>query len=253
MGNVYARPFLNKVIVKADFALPPKALLDTIPVSVNRVAMEHFPIKEPPAKMKQVEVLVEGRGNGEPAVAQKTAEVSAWVYWGRNREKRLMLNRDEYWIEYGKYENYQALREEFVSIARELFACEDGMQIQRLGLRYINVIRLDEPKPTDWKRYLSSNLLSSFKIQPNQEIIARAFHTLELNYGDIGLRFQYGMHNPDYPAPIRQKVFVLDYDGFHLGLIENLEDLRRYLDSFHEMISQMFEANITDNLRKRMS
>jgi hypothetical protein len=32
---------------------------------------------------------------------------------------------------------------------------------------------------------------------------SRAFQNLELILQDVRIRFQYGMHNPDYPAPIK--------------------------------------------------
>lgn len=59
------------------------------------------------------------------------------------------------------------------------------------------------------------------------------------------------MHNPDFPAPIRKKIFVLDYDAYCEGL-QDMEDIKKNIDVFHDKIENLFEENITKKLREKM-
>jgi uncharacterized protein (TIGR04255 family) len=65
------------------------------------------------------------------------------------------------------------------------------------------------------------------------------------------MRFQYGMHNPDYPAPIKKKIFILDYDAYCNGILTK-NDIFKYLPIFHEEVQKLFENSISDKLRIRM-
>ena len=59
------------------------------------------------------------------------------------------------------------------------------------------------------------------------------------------------MPNPDYPAPIKQKLFVLDYDAY-CNLLLSYSDIEQYITQFHDKIKLSFEQVISDALRKRM-
>ena len=85
----------------------------------------------------------------------------------------------------------------------------------------------------------------------DRKAICRAFHVLESKFDDASLRFQFGLFNPDYPAPIRQRVFTLDYDMYSNLIMEQRELLPK-LDEFHEKLSSAFESIITDQLRELM-
>ena len=77
----------------------------------------------------------------------------------------------------------------------------------------------------------------------------REFHNLEMNYGGMNLTFLYGMHNPDYPAPIRQKTFVLDFDAYAMK-VQGKEGLLNSLESMHDRIESLFEKSITERFRE---
>jgi uncharacterized protein (TIGR04255 family) len=123
--------------------------------------------------------------------------------------------------------------------------------VSRFGLRYFNNIELTDPRLTDWDAYLDKNLLSIFNLADDRTKISRAFHNLELNFGDMNLTFLYGMHNPDYPAPIKQKTFVLDFDAYILKS-QDKDEVVSNLEVMHERIQSMFEKNITEQLREIM-
>ena len=100
-------------------------------------------------------------------------------------------------------------------------------------------------------KYLKPELNSIFAIADKREAISRAFHVLEFNYGDDLLRFQFGMFNPDYPSPIKRKIYTLDYDMYVTKLLDKAE-IEQTLDRFHEKVNHFFEQVITNELRKIM-
>jgi len=60
------------------------------------------------------------------------------------------------------------------------------------------------------------------------------------------------MHNPDYPAPIKQKIFVLDLDAFKEGTL-SFEEVNDIIPKLHQNIESLFEKAITPSLRGRMN
>lgn len=150
--------------------------------------------------------------------------------------------------------NYEIVKEEFLRILDRFVELFPGAQPSRLGLRYVNNIELPGPNPTDWSDYLASQLLSLFEFPPEAErpSLCRVFHNLELAFDSLRLRYRLGMHNPDYPARIRQKVFLLDLDAYTESAV-SIREVNSLLDNFHTSIQHYFENSITENLREVMN
>ncbi|MCK5723742.1 MAG: TIGR04255 family protein, partial [Gammaproteobacteria bacterium] len=142
-------------------------------------------------------------------------------------------------------------KEDFLSVVEALFKSYPKIQVKRLVLRYVDNIDIPNESPTEWDKYLKPELNTIFALAGNRETISRAFHVLEFNYGEDFLRFQFGMFNPDYPAPIKKKIYTLDFD-MYVTKILNKTDIEETLDRFHEKVSEFFEEVITDELRKIM-
>ena len=66
------------------------------------------------------------------------------------------------------------------------------------------------------------------------------------------LNFRYGLHNPQYPNPLSDNSFVLDYDCFVGDAFDNEKDVIKAIDEGHNNIQALFESSITDALRKEM-
>ncbi len=248
MDDKYKKNFLTNVIVRVDFPNPLK--IESLPPDLTKVVLKYFPISEP---KKLIEISSEFKVVPKTKIEIETGEeMMEWNYYGKNREKKLVLRKSFLSITYIKsYKRHDDLKSEFFSIINELFKVFSDIQINRLGLRYVNEISFDETKFFDWEKYLNKDLLSIFNIARNKDTIARGFNNLVLNYENMILNFHYGMHNPDFPAPIRKKIFILDYDAYYEGL-QDLKDIKSNLFTFHEEIKKIFEENIEDGLRDAM-
>jgi uncharacterized protein (TIGR04255 family) len=241
----YKKDFLDKVIVRIDFDTPLPIATTGPAKSIYTTVKERFPITEE-KKVIGRELLI-----GPSVTKERSIETKEWHYYGKNREKHLTVSPKFMFIEYNKYEYYEMLRDDFLSVSNALFDAYPKLQVQRLGLRYIDNIKIPDEKPMEWDKYLKPELNSIFAIADNKNTISRVFHVLEFNYGEDSLRFQFGMFNPDYPAPIKKKIYTLDYDMYVTKILDK-SDIEQTLDRFHEKVNQSFEEVITDELRKIM-
>lgn len=245
MVRKYRTPFLKEVIVRLDFSYPVTQLTKTIPQRLKDIISPLFPIGEPREFIGK-ELIVT-----KDVTKEKILEGTDWFFHSMDRQKTLIVARDNVNISYKKYDSFDVLKQEFLPIVEELFGIYDDFQGKRLGLRYINEITLSENNLLGWTNYLDGRLLANLSFPRDPGKICKAFNNLELNYGDLIIRFQYGLSNTDYPAPIRKKSFILDYDAYYKGP-QNLEDVKHNIDRFHEAIQTMFEYSISDSLRSLM-
>lgn len=248
-GKSYRKPCLSQVIAKIDFAMPVLAMANGLTRDLTNKAMVHFPIKEPKTMFSQEFQFSAKNGKTK----DQRSEFTEWNFFGKDREKRLSVCQSWVYVQYKSYVSFSGLKADFLGVVEQIPASYEDAQVSRLGLRYINEVNIqDEDNYFEWEPYFNSNMLCIFAMPNEQERISRAFHNLEMDYADFRLRYQYGMHNPDYPSAIRSKVFVLDFDAFSEGLQE-FHEIGSQLDDYHAAIQRLFEHSITDQLRQKMN
>lgn len=241
----YQNDFLSHVIVRIDYKSS-ITINDDLIKDVRQVASVEFPIEE----HNRTEIIIDNVIDATPQSRNKKEE--EWIFSNHERDCSIELSSNCLLIHYIKYKSYKHLRNWFIRLSSLLYKNDENIQIQRLGLRYVDEIDLkNEKDPTNWKKYLNKKLLSIFDLADDKSKISRAFHSLILNYGEWNMHFQYGMHNPDYPAQIRRKIFVLDTD-IYCELLLDKQQVTQWLDRFHEKAILFFEEVITNELRKKM-
>lgn len=244
---MYKKNFLDKVVIRVDFTKEIQEIENSLPSQVVDEIVKIFPIPEPKIKHgKQYQL-------GPKMMAVKEIDQREWYYYGKDREKSLCIARGCMFIAYFRYNDTpEILKETFMGIIDVLANSYKDLSFRRLGMRYIDKIEFNEADFTSWEKYIDKKLLSIFEIADDKAKISRAFHNLELNYGDMNVKFQYGMHNPDYPAPIKRKMFILDTDVF-LDSLQTRQEIESNLAKFHDKCIELFEHSITDNLREVMN
>jgi uncharacterized protein (TIGR04255 family) len=242
----YKQNFLTEVIARVDLVSPLPSLIKELPKDISKAALVSFPIEEPKPAFTQ-ELLV-----SEKELATRKQEFTEWNFYGRNREKRLTIIPQAFYVVYKNYEKYENLRSDFLTIVESFFSCFEQAQPSRLGLRYINQLDVPGPSPLDWQEHVSKELLSLFSYTIEEAVPSRLFHNFEAVFSDFNLRFQFGVHNPDYPAPIRRRAFILDYDAYFQGLLEP-KDIPECLNKYHNAIQKIFERSITNRLKEVMN
>ena len=240
----YKRNFLTQVIARVDLASPVSLIENQLPKAISQAALDKFPIAEPKNR-----VIPEVRVSSEQVHTPEMRVFTEWNFHGTERQKHATIIPNAFFVLCNRYEQYESFRDDFCSIATAFFAaCEDA-QPSRLGLRYVNELRIPGQDPLDWKDYLDPNLLAMFEYKIEGGKPARIFHNVDFVFDNFSLGFRFGLHNPDHPAPIRQRVFVLDFDAYHQGLLDST-DIPKELDSYHLQIQKLFERSITKKTRE---
>jgi uncharacterized protein (TIGR04255 family) len=159
----------------------------------------------------------------------------------------LKLDKNHIIMHYEKYNSFENFFQSFIDIVIVFGYLFPQAQFKRLGLRYINEIELSG-SPFIWKQLINSKSTSSINFVEDKNILSRMFNSLDLYFKDYRIKFQYGMHNPDFPSPIKKKYFVLDYDAVEDGLL-SIEEVKSEIPVFHDKIQELFELSIEKKLR----
>ena len=244
-ANCYRKSFLSQVIAKIDFASP-LSIGKSVPPKLVKAILRHFEIVEPPQQLQNHEVIVNDGG-----VQTKQTTVDQWSYFSKDRGRQLVLSPPAMFINYSKYTTYEETEEHFGAVVDALLKNFPDTMVARFGLRYINQVEIDLPNPTKWNDYIAESLLANRSFLRDEEEIARLINIMELNYGEIGVRFQYGMPNPDFPATIKRPFFVLDFDAY-VNQAHALTDVLPNMALAHGLIQDLYERSITDKLREKM-
>jgi uncharacterized protein (TIGR04255 family) len=242
----YERPFIKEAIVRVDLS-PPIDLKDTfVEGPFAAAAKGRFPNLEPRVHIGQEFQF------GPEGMAQKKVETREWQVLSAERDRRIVLGDAALAVSCTAYTRWVDLRDDFFSALDALVAGYPDAQVTRLGVRYINFISLQEVNPFDWKGWIADELTGSLNFPRDPRRIARSMHVLELEYpDDVRLKFQFGLPNPDYPAPVKEKHFVLDLDAY-VGRILTVSEVKGLAEPMHGSIEQLFEDGIGQKLRTKM-
>jgi uncharacterized protein (TIGR04255 family) len=243
----YKKSFLKQVVLRIDFLPQIQELAKAVPSKLARVITRHFPISEP------IEGIAKNFQLSLAGVEQKDEAFKHWNYFGKDREKRLLVAPNFLVFEYTRYPGYDEMFAQFTEIVQSVISHFPEARASRFGLRYVNSIEgLDPSSPGDWDQYLAPELLASRHFLTDAEPLTRLMQAIELRFGEISLRYQFGMPNPDYPAVMKRLQFVLDFDAY-VEIAHDLSHSLGYVVQAHELIQKFFERSITEKLRSKMN
>lgn len=244
----YKSNFITEAIIRIEFAKPITSLTNTFPEELDKLILPNFPNKESKSAFaEQLHIAP----NSE-VIERKRNEFKEWNFYGNERKKRVCITRDFFFNSSFQYISYDDFTASFFDILKYFSKNYDEFSARRIGIRYINNIQLDNENPLDWTDYINENMLDIFKVKPADQELTRAFQILELAKGDIKTKFQYGMHNPDFPSTIKKKIFVMDIDNYKNGNM-NGEELELLVPEMHGIIENIFENSIKEKLRNLLN
>ncbi len=161
-------------------------------------------------------------------------------------------------LEAKKYIDFENFTDILQKILSEFNKFYTEYEISRIGLRFINLIKISPKPPLEWSKYIDNKLLESISfakdLTTDNCYLNRCMNQLSFRFkDDNSLTFNYGIYNSEWPAIITQNEFILDYDAY-TTYVDMSEDIQsRYLIPFHNMIQEAFEKSITEDLRMVMN
>lgn len=244
----YERDFLSRVILRADFAGAQVALTNE-PSEFTRKVAERFPasismpMRDLAFSLTETGADVAHRDRGHQWEHRKTADGTIVV----------MLGTDFISLQYGPadYTGYAQIAEDYAFIADALNESFGIPEFSRIGLRYINEIRLPG-RALEWDGIIEPTLISSVLTRVvSGGRMQRSMHQLCELHDEDQVLLTYGLFNPDFPAPIVQKHFVIDIDCSRNGQI-SAGDGKGVVKRLNSLAASTFEGAIDEKLRKEM-
>lgn len=250
---LYEKNFITQVVLRAD--LVPETVPMVQPEEAVLAALEAFPVRNRLNRSKS-EIHVRKTPQG-PVRDTRTTNFIENNFWNEDKSRRIALCSEYVFLEEKRYEGYAPLREQFTDVLDAVAAQYPGLKLKRLGMRYINEIKLPEADAGPglgadfWQKYINPWLLGGLRFAANDGALARHMCSTELNYGTDRATIKYGVFNGEYPKPNRRREFIIDVDTYCQTQLAPA-DVPAKIDDYHKAACSVFEAAITDALRARM-
>lgn len=222
---------------------------------------ERFPFAEP---LQQAELNLNlVAGGAQPQIQERVGAVLK----NANSTETLTIMSQSLTYETTAYASFEKLLEAVTAACDALDAAKVRPALQRVGLRYIDEVRVPE-QVTDvrqWSTWINERLIGHLEVGP-EDIPAtgtQSVSTYDLG-GGKGLNFRLAALNqgpivvPQFlkrPAIPSGPFFVLDFDGFHDFTGQETVPLsaavvRDSLSAVHVPCGTAFQRSITDEARK---
>ena len=174
------------------------------------------------------------------------------------QENSFAISDNFCFFEFKKYHQYESLKDVFLKalrILKDKFSLEI---IDRMGFRYLDKIK---PENENFENYISHNLLGNNKFFDdvgNDEDLkslntkkSRSLGRIDFKNNDnINTSFVFGGHNKNYPAPLSDEDFTMDFDSVCLNV--DIDEVEEKLDKMHKIIKVIFKKSITERLCKEI-
>jgi uncharacterized protein (TIGR04255 family) len=204
---------------------------------------------------------------GAPAVAPEMRVEEFPRYFSRDNTTAVSVRAEAVVVESTRYSHWEQLRALAAKVlqARQEVGGIDG--VERVGLRYINEVRVSGGPAHDWAPWIDSTLLGPAMIGGQVGLVADQWQgiaafspgperTVVLRYGPReGFAVDPG-GDLKRPTPTPGPFFLLDVDSFWTpgeGTPEfEVEKLLAICDELHTPVRRLFECLITEQLRKEV-
>ena len=249
----YAKNFITQFLLRADFVTGTVPMVQ--PQEELLASLDGFPVRNQQNRTRS-EVRIRKTPQG-PTKDTHTINFVENNFFTEDKSRRVALCSEYFFLEEKRYEGYDEARAQFLDVLDAAAAQYPGMKLRRLGMRYINEIKLPEADAGPglgadfWEKYINPLLLGGLRFAANDGALARHMCSTELNYGADRATIRYGIFNGEYPKPNRRREFILDIDTYTVTALAPA-DATAKLDEFHSAARSVFEAAITDALRRRL-
>ena len=247
----YVQNFLSKVVLRADFGTHPLKF-DAEVSKFSAGIVDRFPHVSSNSLL-HVHVEVGGPAVGGGGV-KHTNVGTQWVYTKMpTGTVQVILEPTFIALEYGPgdYESFIAFVAEFSLLLDQLYSAFGAFPLDRIGLRYVNEIRLPG-KALEWSGIIREELITAVMAPAvTGGRLLRSMHQVVELHGEDQVLFNYGLFNPDFPAPVVQRFFILDIDSSRSGVIQKDEAIA-CVNQLNGYAVVVFESSIGDGLRDVM-
>ncbi|MBP6740964.1 MAG: TIGR04255 family protein [Leptospiraceae bacterium] len=243
-GICYEKNFLTDVIFRIDFS-PILSLQSSLNKEFINSIEERFKRIE-----QQQTIEIQATVGTDSKLIGNEFNFFIWKVYDINSDNYVSLSHKHLSIVTNRYTNFDAFYENINFILKNFrkFYGND-LNINRIGMRYINKILMNSDNQFGWNKYLHDSLTQFIdNFIGNKNALTRSLTQMHYKLNDDdNMIFTYGIYNSDFPSVISKKEFILDYDCF-TRFAENRDELKIIID-FHKQVQLFFEQSITEDLR----
>lgn len=221
-----------------------------------------------PGEVNEVSFTLQAVPNGQRVQQQAISTVPRWS--SRDKRTALTMRQDSLVIETTDYGSYDRVRELLDAALRARLAVVAPAGVDRIGLRYIDEIRVPPENGADtpaWREWVDPSLLGPAHIGSALDLVPAVNEGLVVFSSDNNraLVVRYGAQS-DYavpstpelrrPLPPPGPLFKLDIDSFWQAGDAVPEFDSRFIldqaDALHLPVRGVFESLITERLRREV-
>lgn len=253
MRRVYKRNYISNFLIRLDLGTN---LEEGKYDDILKLLTNDFPIMEKLDIQNRNILINKDSDIPEPILSDPETKIRNVLY-NADRNERITISSDTIIYETLKYTSFSKIKPVLEKIILSLKDDYNIKAFNRIGLRYVNLIKLPVKEKRDifeWAGYINTNLLFSNNFIKYEDILQQ-LQTVEFkldNENDLLCRLQYGIPNRNMPADLMEKIFLIDIDGFTNSMVEQ-EDVEKILETIHEKSISIFENCIDDKLRNEMN
>mgnify|MGYP002644620838 CR=1 FL=1 len=239
MSKTYKKNFIHKVIFRLDFKM-----IDDEIWAANLDNIEKF-FKNNGFKYNKNELISFVTEMNPQSPTVKT--IPSYEFVVIFDDCIFKITKDSWVLEVSKYKSFDSIKEivsKMVLLLKELKI----EFVNRLGLRYINTIDLEE-SGLDYTEAFSHQVTAFLSGYEVDERLVRVMQSTILKRNAFNLTINHGLYNSNYPNPITRKEFALDYDATILNFESN-KALDYFIEAHDDIIEKEFDQNITDKFKE---
>ncbi len=244
----YERNFLSQVVLRIDYPRVADIASERRPELMARVAPTFPQVTGLPQTQIQFTMSAD-----QPTVDRRLVGYT-WSAKDGAGNKGVELSTDSLSLTNlnRSFSNFDDFFRQFSEIFTSFEEIYQVNEFTRVGLRYINEIDINQGNALDWNGYLSEDVIrAAVPRTPRNFALSRSMHQVVSLHEDVTLVANYGIYNPDFPAPIVRRQFILDFDCYITGVV-NREVMLRKVTQLNSICEESFEASIADRLRENM-
>lgn len=250
MDKIYINDFIKNFIIRFDFSeISDDMLLEELQ---NILEQEHGFIINETTLINNKQVTINPETN--KAKIESAGIVRQYQMLNSEMNVKVTFNNTVFLYESLKYKGFDNIKgviESFVKVMTK----GKILLFNRIGMRYINKIELPSETKEDifaWENYISNDILNNITFIPKEKLLQTILVTDFRSFTDENILFklQTGIPNPNKPADIVKKSFLIDIDGY--TTTEEIGSAVEKLDKIHQQEKEIFEKCIKDELRKKM-
>lgn len=254
--EVYPSPPLRLVVAELRYPFAPRLGAPEVLSELTTRFRHAFPVPDPTAAQ-----IIMAVGGAQPTAATASAN----RFFSKDRTASVTVTPTNLVVETSSYGEYDRFRPTLQAGLETLATVHDGIVgIERVGLRYINEIRVSGlSDPRDWDAYVDASLVAPLRVVPGAQIsLMQSVLQTEPRDGVVTLLRSGALRGQAVSSmgplkvaevPADDPFFLLDIDNSWASADAfeeyTVERTLALYDRLHAPIDELFEASITERSR----